>query len=218
MYLILESRMAIGGRTERLVNFYSLCPLVAQGIYLLLERLKFPTYRRLLKRIQLLHAAANPAKAAQLPLGAIAMLGICSEHTSAFCMAAPSPAALKYHRLRLRLARLQVLPGSAVGARDRTVLATYAFYIRRPFPACLILAASASRGRRSGVHRCQPHRSGLREGLHQPQDAGAVRWPELPLRCGETALVLELWPPVLQQMPLARAFCLLAEAADRILV
>lgn len=40
-----------------------------QGIYLLLERLKFPVYRRLFKRVQLLHAEANPAKAAQLPLG-----------------------------------------------------------------------------------------------------------------------------------------------------
>jgi hypothetical protein len=41
-----------------------------QGIYLLLERLKFPVYRRLFRRVQLLHAEANPAKAAQLPLGA----------------------------------------------------------------------------------------------------------------------------------------------------
>jgi hypothetical protein len=40
-----------------------------QGIYLLLERLKFPVYRRLFRRVQLLHAEANPAKAAQLPLG-----------------------------------------------------------------------------------------------------------------------------------------------------
>lgn len=42
---------------------------IMEGIYLLLERLKFPTYRRLLKRVQLLHAAADPARAAQLPLG-----------------------------------------------------------------------------------------------------------------------------------------------------
>lgn len=40
-----------------------------QGIYLLLERLKYASYRRLLKRIQLLHAEGNPAKAFQLPLG-----------------------------------------------------------------------------------------------------------------------------------------------------
>lgn len=42
---------------------------ILQGIYLLLERLKFPVYRRLFKRVQLLHAEENPAKAAQLPLG-----------------------------------------------------------------------------------------------------------------------------------------------------
>lgn len=42
---------------------------IMEGIYLLLERLKFPVYRRLFKRVQLLHAEENPAKAAQLPLG-----------------------------------------------------------------------------------------------------------------------------------------------------
>lgn len=41
---------------------------VLQGIYLLLEKLKFPVYRRLFKRVQLLHAEAAPTKAAQLPL------------------------------------------------------------------------------------------------------------------------------------------------------
>ena len=45
-----------------------------QGIYLLLERLKFPVYRRLFRRVQLLHAEANPAKAAQLPLGGCSSL------------------------------------------------------------------------------------------------------------------------------------------------
>lgn len=48
--------------------------MLLQGIYLLLERLKFPAYRRLFRRVQLLHAEANPAKAAQLPLGGCSLV------------------------------------------------------------------------------------------------------------------------------------------------
>lgn len=39
-------------------------------MYLLVEKLKYATYRRLMKRVQLLHAESNPAKGFQLPLGA----------------------------------------------------------------------------------------------------------------------------------------------------
>ena len=56
-----------------------------QGIYLLLERLKYASYRRLLKRIQLLHAESNPAKAFQLPLGAPS----CSATSQTACRLAP---------------------------------------------------------------------------------------------------------------------------------
>lgn len=49
-------------------------PHAVQGIYLLLEKLKQPTYRRLFKRVQLLHAQQQPAKAVQVPLGAPAAL------------------------------------------------------------------------------------------------------------------------------------------------
>ena len=52
-----------------------------QGIYLLLEKLKFPVYRRLFKRVQLLHAAQSPAKASQLPLG----LCCCSHSVRGCC-------------------------------------------------------------------------------------------------------------------------------------
>ena len=41
-----------------------------QGIYLLLEKLRMPVYRRLFKRVALLHKEAEPAKGAQVPLGA----------------------------------------------------------------------------------------------------------------------------------------------------
>ena len=40
------------------------------GTYLLLEKLKQSAYRRLFKRVALLHAQAEPAKAFQIPLGA----------------------------------------------------------------------------------------------------------------------------------------------------
>ena len=41
-----------------------------QGVYLVLEKLKMPAYRRLFRRVALLHADQEPAKAVQVPLGA----------------------------------------------------------------------------------------------------------------------------------------------------
>jgi len=41
-----------------------------QGVYLVLEKLKMPAYRRLFRRVALLHAEQEPAKAVQVPLGA----------------------------------------------------------------------------------------------------------------------------------------------------
>ena len=43
---------------------------IQAGTFLLLEKLRVLTLRRLLKRTQLLHAALEPGKAHQLPLGA----------------------------------------------------------------------------------------------------------------------------------------------------
>jgi hypothetical protein len=44
---------------------------VSQGVYLLLEKLKQPIYRRLFRRVQLIHAglSENATKAVQVPLG-----------------------------------------------------------------------------------------------------------------------------------------------------
>jgi hypothetical protein len=39
-----------------------------QGTYLLLEKLRQAVYRRLLRRVWLIHAEQEPAKAAQIPL------------------------------------------------------------------------------------------------------------------------------------------------------
>ena len=44
------------------------------GTFLLLEKLKQSVYRRLFKRVALLHARAEPAKAVQIPLGAVSPL------------------------------------------------------------------------------------------------------------------------------------------------
>ena len=44
----------------------------SQGVYLVLEKLKMPAYRRLFRRVALLHAEQEPAKAVQVPLGALA--------------------------------------------------------------------------------------------------------------------------------------------------
>mmetsp|Transcript_900 Transcript_900/g.2763 ORF Transcript_900/g.2763 Transcript_900/m.2763 type:complete len:404 (-) Transcript_900:251-1462(-) len=41
---------------------------IHEGMYLLVEKLKYATYRRLMKRVQLLHAESNPGKGFQLPL------------------------------------------------------------------------------------------------------------------------------------------------------
>lgn len=40
------------------------------GTYLLLEKLKQSVYRRLFKRVALIHRQQEPAKASQVPLGA----------------------------------------------------------------------------------------------------------------------------------------------------
>jgi nuclear mRNA export protein PCID2/THP1 len=45
---------------------------IAAGTYLLLDKLRAAVARRLIKRVALLHAAAEPAKAAQLPLARVA--------------------------------------------------------------------------------------------------------------------------------------------------
>lgn len=42
---------------------------IQAGTYLLLERLKQPVYRRLLKRVALIHMQQDPTKGFQLPLG-----------------------------------------------------------------------------------------------------------------------------------------------------
>lgn len=42
---------------------------IRAGTYLVLEKLKQPVLRRLLKRVVLIHAEANPDKASQVPLG-----------------------------------------------------------------------------------------------------------------------------------------------------
>lgn len=43
-------------------------PFIQQGTYLLLEKLRHAVYRRLLRRVWLIHGAEEPAKAAQIPL------------------------------------------------------------------------------------------------------------------------------------------------------
>lgn len=45
---------------------------IKAGTYLLLDKLRFAVARRLIKRVAILHAAADPARAAQLPLASIA--------------------------------------------------------------------------------------------------------------------------------------------------
>lgn len=45
---------------------------IASGTYLLLDKLRFSVARRLLKRVALVHAQADPAKASQLPLARLA--------------------------------------------------------------------------------------------------------------------------------------------------
>ena len=43
---------------------------IQAGTYLLLEKLKNSVYRRLFRRVAVLHKEQEPAKAAQVPLGA----------------------------------------------------------------------------------------------------------------------------------------------------
>jgi hypothetical protein len=47
---------------------------IQAGTYLLLEKLKNSVYRRLFRRVALLHKEQEPAKAAQVPLGALLSL------------------------------------------------------------------------------------------------------------------------------------------------
>ena len=46
---------------------------IKAGTYLLLDKLRFAVARRLIKRVALLHGAADPGKAAQLPLASISV-------------------------------------------------------------------------------------------------------------------------------------------------
>jgi hypothetical protein len=44
------------------------CTSPLQGTYLLLEKLRYAVYRRLLRVVHAVHAQAAPARAAQIPL------------------------------------------------------------------------------------------------------------------------------------------------------
>ncbi|KAJ9505915.1 hypothetical protein QJQ45_002784 [Haematococcus lacustris] len=66
--------------------------LVQAGTYLLLEKLQLAVYRRLFKKCALVHAAANPAKATQMPLAlfhtALEAQGVVKEDAELQCLVA----------------------------------------------------------------------------------------------------------------------------------
>jgi hypothetical protein len=176
--------------------------MLVQGIYLLLERLKFPVYRRLFRRVQLLHAEAKPAKAAQLPLGECSSLWrpvhVLPSHPIQpldSISKARSPGVSGQPRRSATVPSVLASGlwsscccgesnASDLPTRELQVLASLATQhwcwltqgavLCRAVPAGAAVAGGGPGHGRGGVHHRQPDLQEIRQGVHLPQESGEL--------------------------------------------